>query len=164
MHFQNRKLYTLESAKDFREDLRQQGKTFVLTNGCFDLFHPGHLYYLQEAALLGDSLWIGLNSKASIQGLKGPNRPLQRDLERAYILSGLECIKGIFIFNNLRLAKEILELRPDIYVKAGDYTLDTLNEEERKALEVVGSKICFVPFLEGYSTTKLIQTINQNPL
>ncbi len=164
MHFQNRKLHTLESTKERREDLRQQGKTFVLTNGCFDLFHPGHLYYLEKAAILGDSLWIGLNSKESIQVIKAPKRPLQSDLERAYVLSGLACVKGIFIFKSPRLDKEILELRPDIYVKAGDYTLETLNAEERSALEAVGSKICFVPFLEGYSTTKLIQTIQNNSL
>ncbi len=164
MHFQNRKLHTLQSTKERREDLRQQGKTFVLTNGCFDLFHPGHLYYLEKAATLGDSLWIGLNSKESIQVIKAPKRPLQSDLERAYVLSGLACVKGIFIFKSPRLDKEILELRPDIYVKAGDYTLETLNVEERSALEAVGSKICFVPFLEGYSTTKLIQTIQNNSL
>lgn len=164
MDFKNLKLHTLEVAKALREGLKKQAKTFVLTNGCFDLFHPGHLYYLQKAATLGDSLWVGLNAKESIQSLKGSSRPLQSDAERAYVLSGVECVEGLFVFKGLRLDQEILELRPDIYVKAGDYTLETLNRDERNALEAVGAKICFVPFLEGYSTTTLIQTIQKTPL
>lgn len=161
MDSKNPKLHALEAAKTIREDLKKASQTFVLTNGCFDLFHPGHLYCLQKAANLGHSLWVGLNSKESIQCLKGPGRPLQSDCERAYILSGLECVKGIFIFNSLRLDKEILELRPDVYVKAGDYTLETLDRDERKALEAVGAKVCFTPFLHGYSTTQVIQTIQK---
>lgn len=161
---QNPKLYTLAEARLLREDLRKQGKSFVLSNGCFDLLHPGHLYYLQKAAELGDSLWVALNGNQSIQKLKGPTRPLQSQEERAYMLSGLECVQGIIIFDSLRLDQEILCLQPDIYVKAGDYTLDTLNVQERQALEAVGANIHFAPFLEGYSTSSMIQYIRNLPL
>lgn len=156
----NPKWLTLEQCITERAKLKESGKTIVLTNGCFDLLHPGHLSYLKQAATLGDELWIGLNSDASTSGLKGPTRPVMNEYERAYMLAGLECVSRLFVFNEPRLTKEILAIKPDIYVKAGDYTIETLNQEERSALEKVGAKIKFLPFLEGYSTTKLIKKIS----
>ena len=163
-HLQNPKLHSLAEAQLLREDLRQRGQSFVLTNGCFDLLHPGHLYYLREAAKLGHSLWVALNGDESIRALKGPTRPLQSQDERAYMLGGLECVQGIVFFNSLRLDQEILALQPDVYVKAGDYTLETLNTQERQALEAVQTKIYFAPFLKGYSTTAMVEHIRTLPL
>ena len=155
----NPKLHSLQESVDIRESLRTQGRVFVLTNGCFDLLHPGHLSYLRKAKELGDVLWIALNGEKSVQELKGPSRPVMSDQERAYMLAGLEFIDGIVVFNTPRLDQEILALSPDVYVKAGDYTIESLNPQERSALEQVGAKIEFIPFLQGYSTTALITKI-----
>lgn len=157
----NPKLFkTLEDAVARREILREQGKKLVLTNGCFDLLHCGHVYYLREAAKLGDELWIGLNGADSVRALKGLTRPVQGDLERAFTLGALEFVSGVFFFHTPRLDKEIRALKPDVYAKAGDYTLETLNADERAALLDVGAEIKFLPFLPGFSTTSLIAKIN----
>ncbi|MCR5184229.1 MAG: adenylyltransferase/cytidyltransferase family protein [Opitutales bacterium] len=157
----NPKLFeNLSDAVARREFLRERGKTIVLTNGCFDLLHCGHVYYLREAAKLGDELWIGLNGADSVRALKGPTRPVQGDLERAFTLGALEFVSGIFFFHTPRLDKEIRLLKPDVYAKAGDYTLETLNADERAALQDVGAAIKFLPFLPGFSTTSLIAKIN----
>jgi D-glycero-beta-D-manno-heptose 1-phosphate adenylyltransferase len=156
----NFKLFTsLADAVTAREKLRAAGKKLVLTNGVFDLLHTGHLYYLQKARELGGALFIALNSDASVRELKGPLRPVQTEIERAYALAATWFVDGIVIFREKRLTPEILALRPDIYSKAGDYTLEKLNPEERGALEKVGAKIDFMPFLPGFSTTNLIAKI-----
>lgn len=142
-----------------RESLRQEGRRLVLTNGCFDLIHPGHLYYLERAAALGDALWIGLNADESVRALKGPSRPVQNEQERAYTLTRLAFVHQVFVFREPRLTREIKLLGPEIYTKAGDYTLETLNQEERRALEELGARIEFIPFLPGYSSTALIERI-----
>ncbi len=157
----NPKLFkTLEDARERRKILAREKKTLVLTNGCFDLIHAGHVFYLNEAAKLGDELWIGLNGEASVRALKGETRPVQGDLERAFTLAALECVSGIFFFHTPRLDAEIRALKPDFYAKAGDYSLETLNEKERQALEDAGTKIHFLPFLKGFSTTNLIKKIS----
>ena len=161
---QNPKLHTLAKAAQIRQEYKKQGKRFVLTNGCFDIMHPGHLAYLQEAKSKGDILWLALNSDCSVQALKGPTRPIFNEEERAYALAGLWFIDGITIFNNQRLTDEILALQPDLYVKAGDYTLDTLNREEFGALQKVGAQIEFLPFIPGYSTSSIIEKILKNPV
>lgn len=157
----NPKLFpSLDAARARRAELRAQGKKLVLTNGCFDLLHCGHVYYLREAAKLGDELWIGLNGAASVRALKGPTRPVQGDLERAFTLGALDFVSGIFLFHTPRLNGEIRALSPDVYAKAGDYTLETLNPDERAALTDAGTEIRFLPFLPGFSTTSLIAKIN----
>jgi len=156
---QNPKLLTLDAAVAAREALRSQGKKVVLTNGVFDLLHTGHLYYLQKARELGDALFIALNSDASVRALKGPLRPVQDELQRAYALGALSCIDAILVFRQPRLTAEIRALSPDVYCKAGDYTLEKLNPEERAALQACQTDIRFLPFLEGFSTTNLIARI-----
>ncbi len=131
----------------------------VLTNGVFDLLHTGHLYYLQKARALGDVLVIALNADASVRALKGPTRPVQDEGQRAYALAALACVDAVVIFREPRLTAEIRALRPDVYTKAGDYTLEKLNPEERAALQEVGARIEFMPFLPGFSTTPLIARI-----
>ena len=157
----NPKLFpSLEAAVARREALEREGKKLVLTNGCFDLLHCGHVFYLRDAAALGDELWIGLNGADSVRALKGPTRPVQGDLERAFVLGALGFVSGIFFFHTPRLDAEIRALRPDVYAKAGDYTLETLNPDERAALESCGARIEFLPFLPGFSTTSLIGKIS----
>lgn len=156
----NPKLFNLEEAIARRKTLIDEGKKLVLTNGCFDLLHTGHLYFLQQAAALGSVLWIALNSDASVRALKGPQRPIVDEQERAYSLAALECIQGVFIFQTPNLAKEIRLLRPNVYTKAGDYSMETINKQEKAALEEVGADIRFLPFLKGYSTSSLIERIN----
>lgn len=155
----NPKLFSLADAVAQRERLRGQGKRLVITNGVFDLLHTGHLYYLQKARALGDALFVVLNADASVKQLKGPLRPVQTEAERAYALAALECVDGVVIFREKRLTAEIEALRPDVYVKAGDYTLEKLDAGERGALERVGARIEFMPFLPGFSTTALIAKI-----
>jgi D-glycero-beta-D-manno-heptose 1-phosphate adenylyltransferase len=155
----NPKLYSLDAAVTLREKFRGEGKRLVLTNGVFDLLHTGHLYYLQQARALGDALFIALNSDASVKELKGPLRPIQNEEQRAYALGALWFIDGVVIFREKRLVPEIRALRPDVYCKAGDYTLEKLDASERAALEGVGAQIKFLPFLPGFSTTALIAKI-----
>ena len=155
----NPKLLTLSAAAARRDELRAAGRRVVLTNGIFDLLHTGHLYYLQEARALGDALIVMLNSDASTRALKGPARPVQTEAQRAYALGALACVDAIVIFGTPRLDAEIRALRPDVYCKAGDYTLDKLDPGERAALQAVGARIEFMPFLAGFSTTSLIAKI-----
>lgn len=156
---ENPKLFTLDAAVAQRGRWRAAGKKVVLTNGVFDLLHTGHLYYLQQARALGDALVIALNSDASVKALKGPLRPVQTEEQRAYALGALACVDAVVIFREPRLTGEIRALRPDVYCKAGDYTLEKLNGEERAALEELGVRIEFMPFLPGFSTTQLIARI-----
>lgn len=134
-----------------------QGKRVVLTNGVFDLLHRGHLEYLAASAAMGDALLVAVNSDASVRILKGAGRPLNREADRAYAVASLRVVDAAFIFEGPRLAGEIRRLKPDVYTKAGDYTLETLDATERAALEDVGAEIRFMPFLEGRSTTDLIE-------
>ncbi len=159
MTLDNSKLHPFAAAVAWREQQRQAGRRVVLTNGVFDLLHTGHLYYLQKARALGDALVIALNADASVRALKGPTRPVQSEEQRAYALAALACVDAVFVFTTPRLDVEIRALRPDVYTKAGDYTLDKLDPGERAALEAVGARIEFMPFLPGFSTTQLIARI-----
>ncbi len=155
----NPKLLTLAEAVARRTELRAAGKKIVLTNGVFDLLHTGHLYYLQQARAQGDALFIALNADSSVRALKGPLRPVQNETQRAYALGALASVEAVFIFSTPRLDAEIRALAPDVYCKAGDYTLEKLDSGERAALESVGARIEFMPFLSGFSTTALIARI-----
>ena len=151
--------YSFEEICKIRSERKQQGKTIVLTNGCFDLVHAGHVYSLEKAATLGDELWVALNSDSSVRRLKGINSPNYSQKERAYLLGALESVSLTFFFDSTNLAQEIKSLRPDFYAKSGDYSLDNLNPEELMALEKANTKICFVPFLEGFSTSRTVKSI-----
>lgn len=152
----NPKLLTLPAAVAAREALRTADKRVVLTNGVFDLLHEGHLHSLKAARALGDALIVAINSDASVRAIKGPTRPIQSEAERAHALGELAFVDQVVIFRTPRLTAEIRALRPDIYCKAGDYTPDKLNQEERRVLDEVGAEISFVPFLPGFSTTDRI--------
>lgn len=159
MNLQNPKLLSLDVAVAEREKLRASGKSLVLTNGVFDLLHTGHLFYLKQARALGEALYVAINADESVRAIKGPTRPVQSEVERAYALGALWFVSGIVVFRTPRLDAEIRALEPDVYCKAGDYTLETLDPTERGALEEVRAKIEFLPYLEGFSTTKLIAKI-----
>jgi D-beta-D-heptose 7-phosphate kinase/D-beta-D-heptose 1-phosphate adenosyltransferase len=143
----NPKLFSLGDAVAIRN--RRWDRAIVLTNGCFDLLHAGHIFSLQQAAQFGE-LWVALNGDGSIRRLKGTSRPFIGERERAYMLSALECVSGIFIFTDQHLANELAIFHPDIYVKSSDYTVETLNAEER-------TEIKFVKTLSGFSTTSLVK-------
>jgi D-glycero-beta-D-manno-heptose 1-phosphate adenylyltransferase len=153
-------LVSLKSAVALRRKVQRAGGRFVLTNGVFDLLHPGHVSYLEAARRLAGRkgvLFVALNSDASVRSLKGPGRPVMDEAARAFTLSRLRSVDGVVIFRGKRLAGEIAALKPDIYCKAGDYTLATLDPSERAALEAAGSKVVFLPFIPGFSTTRLIR-------
>jgi rfaE bifunctional protein nucleotidyltransferase chain/domain len=155
------KLHSFKEACSLREKLRGTDKRTVLTNGCFDLLHAGHIHSLENAAKCGDSLWVALNSDRCIKNLKGKSRPIFDEITRAYILSALECVSGIFIFGGERVTREILLFKPDVYVKSEEYSLEKLDRGELRALRDAHAEIRFVPFLSGVSTSGIISAIKQ---
>lgn len=139
------------------EGLKAKGKRIVFTNGCFDLLHIGHIRYLEEARSLGDILVVGVNSDRSVRGLKGPNRPILAEEERAEILSGLECVSYISIFDEPTPLELISSLQPHVLVKGGDWTKESTVGKE--VVERSGGEVIILPFVEGSSTSNLIETI-----
>jgi D-beta-D-heptose 7-phosphate kinase/D-beta-D-heptose 1-phosphate adenosyltransferase len=129
----------------------------VFTNGCFDLMHVGHVKYLQEARKLGDLLVLGLNSDASIRRLKGEKRPLIDQSERAHIMSALNCVDYVVVFDEDTPLQLIETLRPDILVKGGDYDLDGV--VGRELVESYGGRVELIQFVDGSSTTHIINKI-----
>ena len=153
-----RKIHPPNRLAKLLEDARAKGKTIVTTNGCFDVLHLGHLRYLQAARELGDLLVVGVNSDASVQALKGANRPLVPENERAELLAGLECVDYVTIFSELDPVALLSQLKPDVHVKGGDYEIDEIIE--RGAVEANGGKVVVGLNVPGKSTTNLIQTIH----
>ena len=133
-----------------------KGKKLVLTNGCFDLLHTGHVRYLEQARACGDALIVAVNGDASVRELKGPGRPVNAELDRAEVLSALRCVDHVTIFNGKRVTDVIRSLRPARYAKGGDYTLETLDPGERMALEEVGAEIKLLSLVPGRSTTGIL--------
>jgi rfaE bifunctional protein nucleotidyltransferase chain/domain len=150
-----------ELAQRARE-LRASGKKLVATNGCFDLLHAGHVRYLQAARRLGDVLAVGLNGDRSVRELKGTGRPINNEGDRAEVLAALESVYFITIFPELRATEFILAAQPAIYAKGGDYTSETLNAEERAALQEVGAEVRIIPFEKGYSTSLLLEQLRKS--
>ena len=145
----------------WRSQFRTAGKKLVVTNGCFDILHLGHVTYLENARNFGDALLIGVNSDAAVGGLKGAGRPVNSETDRAAVLAALQSVEGVCIFTDTAATKFLAAAQPDLYVKGGDYTLETLNQEERHAVESAGGKIILVPFVPGKSTTGLLEKISK---
>jgi rfaE bifunctional protein nucleotidyltransferase chain/domain len=143
------------------QEMRDKGLKLVLTNGCFDLLHVGHVRYLESARALGDALAVAINGDESVRALKGPGRPLNGETERAEVIAALECVDHVIIFPEVRATNLLEKVRPSVYVKGGDYTPETLHAEERAALERVGAEIRILPFEQGHSTSKLIDKVKQ---
>lgn len=151
------KTMSLQEAVKWREGLRAAGRKLVLTNGCFDLLHRGHAEYLMKAKAAGDALVVLLNSDASVRALKGPTRPVNNEADRAFLMACLQFVDAVCIFQGQRCTKEIAALAPDVYVKGGDYTVESLDPEERQAILSAGAKIVFIKFVDGLSTTKILE-------
>ena len=132
----------------------------VVTNGCFDIIHSGHVSYLSRARDLGDKLLVGLNSDESVRRLKGDGRPINSAEDRALVLSAFSFVDYVCIFKEKRATDFLRAAKPDIYVKAGDYDLESLYEPERRELGICGSEIVFLPFVEGKSTTNIMEKLN----
>ena len=155
------KVIDLGDVSERSQVLRAGGKKLVATNGCFDLLHVGHIRYLQAARALGDFLVVGLNSDRSVHQLKGSGRPIMADSDRAEIIAALQCVDLIMVFPQLRATQFIDAVRPAIYVKGGDYTHETLDEQERAVLADIGTEIRIIPFEPGYSTSQWIEQISK---
>jgi rfaE bifunctional protein nucleotidyltransferase chain/domain len=137
--------------------LRAEGRTVVFTNGVFDLLHPGHVRYLQEARALGDALIVGLNGDASVRRNKGAARPITPEHERAEVLAALECVDAVVLFDEDTPAEIIRTVQPDILVKGADWPADQI--VGRDIVERRGGRVVRVTVEEGYSTTALVQKI-----
>jgi rfaE bifunctional protein nucleotidyltransferase chain/domain len=153
------KIISWEQLPEWRARLRTAGKRLVVTNGCFDLLHLGHVTYLENARNLGDVLLIGLNGDESVRQLKGHDRPVNGESDRAAVLAALESVDGVCIFGDVTANRFLARAQPDIYVKGGDYTLETVNQEERRTIEQSGGSIRIIPFVPGKSTTALLKKI-----
>jgi D-beta-D-heptose 7-phosphate kinase/D-beta-D-heptose 1-phosphate adenosyltransferase len=156
-----KKIIAWDRLPEWRAALRVAGKTLVVTNGCFDILHLGHITYLESARKMGDALLIGVNSDAAVSGLKGPGRPVNSEYDRAAVLAALQSVDGACIFTDVRATRFLAAAQPDIYVKGGDYTLETLDQNERRAVESAGGRIVLVPFVPGKSTTGLLEKITR---
>lgn len=139
--------------------LKKQGKTSVFTNGCFDILHIGHVRYLKESARYGDVLIVGLNSDASVKRLKGESRPINNEFDRAELLSELGFVDYVVIFDEDTPEALLDEIKPNIYTKGADYTLETL--PEAKIVIKNGGCVEFIDLVEGKSTTNVIKKIEQ---
>ena len=139
------------------EDLRRQGKKIVFTNGCFDIIHAGHVRYLTTAKNFGDVLIVGLNTDESVRKLKGASRPINNQDDRAEVLLGLKAVDHVIFFGEQTAENLIAEVKPAVYVKGGDYTLETL--PEAKIVQSYGGCVEFINLVAGKSTTNVIEKI-----
>jgi len=155
------KVVSWEQLPGWREALRATGRKLVVTNGCFDLLHLGHVTYLQTARNFGDALLVGVNGDDSVRQLKGESRPVVGEQDRAAVLAALESVTGVCIFTDKRATNFLRRAQPDVYVKGGDYTLDTLDQDERRTVEAGGGTIRIIPFVPGKSTTALLEKITR---
>ena len=151
------KIQPLAEIVRFRDLLADEGQRVVFTNGCFDLLHVGHVRYLQAARALGEALIVAVNGDASVRALKGPTRPINAGHDRAEVLAALGCVDYVVIFDSERVTDLVQAIRPQIYAKGGDYTVEQLNAEERWALGEVGADIRILPLVPGKSTTAMIE-------
>src|SRR5690242_3883689 len=136
---------------------KRNGRRVVFTNGCFDLLHPGHIRGFEQARQLGDALIVGLNSDSSVRQLKGLTRPVIPEQERAEILSALEAVDAVIVFNEPTPREVIARLLPDILVKGGDWASDQI--VGREEVEAAGGRVVSIPFVSGYSTTTNLKKI-----
>lgn len=150
-----------EDIGTFCEVLRKGGQKVVFTNGCFDILHAGHVTYLEKARSFGDCLVLGLNSDSSVKANKGPSRPINTENDRARVVGALKAVDYVVLFGEQTAEALIAKVKPDVYVKGGDYTLDTL--PEAKIVQSYGGCVEFVQMVAGRSTTRIIDKISQQP-
>jgi len=150
-------LIARDKIADFCQVLRDGGQKVAFTNGCFDILHAGHVRYLKKARSFGDCLVLGLNTDASVRRLKGSSRPVNHELERAEVVGALEAVDYVVLFDEPTAEALIEQVHPDVYVKGGDYTLETL--PEGRLVQGYGGKVELVRLVEGCSTTNVIAKI-----
>ena len=150
-------LISRENISEFLNELRKDGKTVVTTNGCFDILHVGHVRYLQKTKTFADYSVVMLNSDKSVKSIKGPDRPINNENDRAEILCALDCVDYVVLFDEDSPANLIAEIKPDVHTKGADYTVETL--PEAKVIMQNGGRVEFISFVEGKSTTKIIEKI-----
>lgn len=150
---------TGDEAAAFVRELRARGRTIVFTNGVFDLLHPGHVRYLQQARALGDALIVGVNSDRSVRAIKGPTRPITPEDERAELIAGLACVDGAVVFDEDTPWELIAALQPDVLVKGADWAEDAI--VGRDIVEARGGRVVRVPIESGYATTRMIDRIRR---
>ncbi|HZK77037.1 MAG TPA: D-glycero-beta-D-manno-heptose 1-phosphate adenylyltransferase [Candidatus Kapabacteria bacterium] len=155
--FEFRNTTSRGALQTWRERLRETGKTLVFTNGVFDLLHAGHASYLREARNAGDALIIGLNSDASVRAIKGPNRPIQKEADRALVLSSLKCTDAVVIFEEETPLEILRFLLPDILIKGADYSKETIVGAD--VVEANGGQVLTIPLSEGRSTSGIVERI-----
>lgn len=155
----NPKIVDRETLIAARRQLGEQGRRVVLTNGCFDLLHPGHVRYLAEARRLGDALIVALNSDASVRRLKGAGRPILSESERAEVLAALAAVDWVTVFDEDTPRPLIAALLPDVLVKGGDWAIEEI--VGREEVEAAGGRVLALPYLEGSSTTDIIERIRK---
>lgn len=153
------KILSPEEARATRERLRAAGQRIVFTNGCFDILHVGHVRYLEAARAHGDALLVAINSDASVRALKGESRPVLNEAERAEMLAALGAVSYVTIFDAISPRALIGQLLPDVLVKGGDYNLDEIHGREE--VEAAGGRVLALPFIEGISTTDIIERIRK---
>ena len=159
MHLKNNKLISsLENLVELRNSYRDIGKKIIMTNGCFDILHTGHIYLLNEARKLGDLLIVALNSDSSVKLNKGNTRPINTEIDRAYVLSALKNVDHIILFNEETPEKIICTILPDVLVKGSDYKDQYIAGQ--KCLEKIGKKIALIDLIDGKSTTDLINKLD----
>ena len=144
---------------EWRAAVRARGRRLVVTNGCFDLLHAGHVTYLERARSFGDLLLVGVNGDGSVRQLKGAGRPVNPEQDRAAVVAALESVDAVCVFAEREATRFLQAAQPDVYVKGGDYTPETLNQDERRVVQQAGGKIELIPFVPGKSTTGLLQKL-----
>ena len=153
------KILSVQEMLAERERLRAAGRRLVFTNGVFDLLHVGHVRYLAQARALGDALIVAINSDRSVRELKGPNRPVFDQDERAEILAALRYVDYVVVFDDISPRSLIKRVLPDVLVKGGDYQLDEIHGREE--VEAAGGEVISLPFVAGASTTSLLQRMGR---
>ncbi len=153
------KILAAERLGPWRQELRSAGRRLAVTNGCFDLLHAGHVTYLEAAREQADALLVGINSDSAVKQLKGSGRPINTEADRALVIAALQSVDGVFIFHERDAVRFLETVRPDVYVKGGDYTLETINQDERRLIESLGGKVVLLAHVPGKSTTSLLQKL-----
>ena len=151
------KIVSRPALLQIRNALKLAKKTVVFTNGCFDILHAGHVAYLEDARALGDALVLGLNSDASVSRLKGPNRPITSETNRARVMAGLQAVDYVCLFDEDTPVELIEAIQPDIHTKGGDYAPETL--PEYAPIVAYGGRVEIIPFRPGLSSSSVIETI-----
>lgn len=154
------KIKSLDELVTARRALGEAGRRIVFTNGCFDLLHPGHVRYLEQARALGDALVVAINSDRAVRELKGPSRPILFEDERAEVMAALESVTFVTVFDDVSPRETIVAVQPDVLVKGGDWGVDQIIGREE--VEAAGGRVLSLPFVDGCSTSDIVDRIRES--